>query len=45
MSNSKHQIPMKSQMSISNDPNRLVILNFGYCDLFVICDLGYFTET
>jgi len=32
-------------MSISNDPNRFVILNFGHCDLFVICDLEFFTET
>jgi len=47
ISNSKHQIPMKSQMSISNDPNRFDILNFGHCDLFVICYLrfGIFTET
>jgi len=33
ISNSKHQI------SISNDPNRFLILNFGHCDLFVICYL------
>jgi hypothetical protein len=28
---------MKSQISISNDPNRFDILNYGNCDLFVIC--------
>jgi hypothetical protein len=28
-------------MSISNDPNRFVILNFGHCDLFVICYLRF----
>ena len=40
--NLKHQIAMKSQMSISNDPtNRLVILNFGHCDLFDICYLRF----
>jgi hypothetical protein len=33
ISNSKHQIPMKSQFSISNHPNRFDILNFGHCDL------------
>jgi hypothetical protein len=32
---------MKSQISISNDPNRFDILNFGHCDLFVICDLEF----
>jgi hypothetical protein len=36
ISNSKHQIPNKSQISISKDPNRFVILNFGHCDLFVV---------
>jgi hypothetical protein len=35
------QIPIKSQMSISNAPNRFDILNFGHCDLFVICDLRF----
>ena len=39
ISNSKHQISMKSQISIPNDPNLFGILNFGYCDLFVICYL------
>jgi hypothetical protein len=39
ISNSKHQIPMKSQMSMSNDPNRFDILNFGHCDFFIICYL------
>jgi hypothetical protein len=32
---------VKFQMSISNDPNRFVILNFGHCDLFVICYLRF----
>ena len=36
ISNSKLQIPNKSQISISKDPNRFVILNCGHCDLFVI---------
>jgi len=41
MSNSKHQIPNISQISISNDPNRFDILNFGHCDLFVIYYLRF----
>ena len=41
ISNFKHQISMKSQISISNDPNRFVILNFGHCDLFVIWYLRF----
>jgi hypothetical protein len=41
ISNPKHQIPNKSQISISKDPNRFVILNFGHCDLFIICDLEF----
>jgi hypothetical protein len=49
ISNSKHparrtagkQISIKSKISISNDPNRFVILNFGHCDLFVICYLRF----
>ena len=41
MSNFKHQIPMKSQILISNDSNRFVILNFDHCDLFVICYLRF----
>jgi len=32
---------MKSQISISNHPNRFVILNFGHCDLFVIYYLQF----
>ena len=40
MSNSKHQIPMKSQILISNDPNRFDILNFGHCDLFILRLIG-----
>jgi hypothetical protein len=39
ISNSKRQIPNKSQISTSKDPNRFVIWNFGHCDLFVICHL------
>ena len=39
ISNSKHQITNKFQIPISNDQNRFGILNFGHCDLFVICDL------
>jgi hypothetical protein len=45
MSNAKHQIPNKSQIPISKDPNRFVILNFGHCNLFFICHLVFFTET
>jgi hypothetical protein len=41
ISNSKRQIPNKSQISISKDQNRFVILNFGHCDLFVIYDLEF----
>jgi hypothetical protein len=33
ISNSKHQITIKSQISISYDQNRFGILNFGHCDL------------
>jgi len=35
ISNIKHQIPNKSQIPISNDPNRFGILNFGHWDFFV----------
>ncbi|MGB5255453.1 MAG: hypothetical protein WBN68_22305 [Sedimenticolaceae bacterium] len=31
----------KFQMTISNDPNRFVIWNFGHCDLIVICYLRF----
>ena len=44
MSNPKHQIPMTSKSTISKDPNRFVILNFGHCDLFVICDLEFLAD-
>jgi hypothetical protein len=33
ISNSKHQIPMKSQIPILNDQNSFGIWNFGHCDL------------
>ena len=33
ISNSKHQITNKSQISILNDQNRFEILNFGHCYL------------
>jgi hypothetical protein len=39
ISNYKHQIPMKSQIPIFNEKDRFGILNFGHCDLFVICNL------
>jgi len=39
ISNSKHQIPTKSQIPIFNDKNRFGIFNFGHCDLFEICYL------
>jgi hypothetical protein len=32
-------------MSISNGPNRFGFLKFGHCELFVICDLEFFSET
>jgi hypothetical protein len=41
MSKYKHQNTNKFQMTISNDPNRFVIWNFGHCDLFVICYLRF----
>jgi len=41
ISNPKHQNTNKFQISISNDPNRFVIWNFGNCDLFVICYLRF----
>ena len=41
ISNSKHQITNKSQIPIFNDQNRFEIWNFGYYDLFDICDLEF----
>ena len=39
--NFKHQITNKSQISIFNDQNMFEILNFGDCNLFDICVLGF----
>jgi len=36
-SNSKHQMPLKLQIANFNDPNEVIILNFGHRDLLVIC--------
>jgi hypothetical protein len=44
ISNTKHQIPNKSQIPISNAPNRFGILNFAPWDFFVICDLEFSPE-
>ena len=46
ISNSKHQISMKSQIPIFNDKDRFGILNFGHCRLFGIWDLlfGIFSQ-
>jgi hypothetical protein len=51
ISNIKHQIPNKSQIPISNDPNMFGILNFGHAQrrrlrrvLGFVCDLEYSTE-
>jgi len=42
ITNSKHQITKKSQISIFNDQNlsaRNIVWNFGHWKLFDICDL------
>jgi hypothetical protein len=39
--NLNFQAPNPKEIPNSNDPNRFVILNFGHCDLFVICDLEF----
>jgi hypothetical protein len=39
ITNPKHQIPIKSQIPIFKHKGLFGILNFGHCDLFVICDL------
>ena len=41
ISNSKHQIPMKSQIPIFNDKNRFGILVILICLKFVICYLEF----
>ena len=45
--NYRHQIPIKPQMSISNDPNRFVflILVIVIYLILVIGDLEFFAET
>ena len=42
MSKSNFQRPNKSQISISNDPNKCAFfLNLSHCDLFVFCHLKF----
>ena len=46
ITNYKHQITNKFQLSNKIKSQLFGILNFGHCDLFVICDLKFFiTET
>jgi hypothetical protein len=40
-----HSFALCQHPLLKNDPNRIDIFYFGHCDLFVICDLEFFTET
>jgi hypothetical protein len=40
-----HSFAVCQHPLLKNDPNRFDILDFDHCDLFVICDLEFFTET
>jgi hypothetical protein len=44
ISNTKHQVPSKSQIPISNVPNRFGILLIGIFLGFGICDLEFSPE-